>query len=486
MADENHDVYTVKPDGTDVRRLTTDGMSMTPSWTPDGRILYTRSAADNDDTAAGWFIMDADGSNAARVMSAAEIGVKPLELAWTRPVWQPRGGAAIVASPGAPRTPVAVGPPAPTPRPFAPEELAAGFSWTGVPAFGDGADEDVNATRLADGRVLVTTSCSKAAQLYDPRTGAFSPTGSATARRSEDTTTLLRDGRVLIAGGRECGGASASTSAELYDPATGTFSRTGSMRTPRQSHTATLLADGRVLITGGATGSTGAVGSIVLAAYRTAEVGGTVLATAEIYDPASGTFSRTRSMSEPRINHTATLLPDGRVLVAGGGGASGETRSADLYDPRTGTFRKTGSMHSVHWDHTSTLLADGRVLVTGGRSDDPSLRTAELYDPGSGRFSPTGDMGVARAGHAATRLLDGRVLIAGGVLIEEGGLVKPLSSTEMFDPDAGRFSPIGSMGYPRARATASLLDDGRVLIVGGNEYMHDARVGVPSAVPYQP
>src|SRR5262249_30297851 len=152
-------------------------------------------------------------------------------------------------------------------------------------------------------------------------------------------------------------------SAELYDPATGSFTPTGPMRKPREQHTATLLADGRVLIAGGYTANEPpAAGAIILASVRTVESTSSILASAELYDPATGTFSRTGPMSTFRNDHTATLLKDGRVLVTGGGGeAYASSTSADLYDPQTGTFTKTGSMHTGRWLHTATLLPDGRV-----------------------------------------------------------------------------------------------------------------------------
>ncbi len=229
--------------------------------------------------------------------------------------------------------------------------------------------------------------------------------------RSSKTATLLRDGRVLVAGGYNCGKAGQDgtwATAELYDPATGTFSATGSMTAPRQDQTATLLADGRVLIAGGLTGASPATaGGVILASYQTAEVD-SFLATAEIYDPATGTFHRTGSMSTPHRGHTATLLQDGRVLVVGNGGES--TRSstaADLYDPASGTWSRTGSMKTGRWLQTATLLQDGRVLILGGRSPKDSVHTSgELYDPRSGTFSPAGSMREGRQQHTATLLAD--------------------------------------------------------------------------------
>jgi hypothetical protein len=350
------------------------------------------------------------------------------------------------------------------------------------------------ATLLADGRVLVTEGCSTDAELYDQTTGTFSPTGSLTATRGSATATRLRDGRVLIAGGGNCGNAETGgiwASAELYDPVTGTFSPTGSMATPREFHTATLLADGRVLIAGGYTGQSPVASvSFVLASYEralTAETAGSnTLSSAELYDPGTGTFSRTGSMAVFRDRHTATLLENGMVLVAGGGGEGYARNSAELYNPATGTFRSTGSMRSDRWLHTATLLRDGRVLVAGGRSpNDSTYASAELYDPATGRFTPTGSMKASRQEHTATLLTDGRVLIAGGY-VQDPAHWDVLSETELYDPRTGKFTDGGSMGEQRSGQTATLLDDGRVLIVGGSGVGYPMGTGPTSAVLYRP
>ena len=215
-------------------------------------------------------------------------------------------------------------------------------------------------------------------------TPGFSETGSMATAREFHTATLLSDGRVLIAGGQnltaDMCGAPILASAELYDPATGTFSPTGPMASARESHTETLLTDGRVLIAGGVKGG----------------LWTDLLASAELYDPSIGTFKPTGSMTTARSKDaeempTATLLSDGRVLIAGGKSDRG-LASAELYDPRTGTFSPTGSMTVARAGHTATLLSDGRVLIAGGRvlgatiyCDDPSgpkdVASAELYRP---------------------------------------------------------------------------------------------------------
>ena len=278
-------------------------------------------------------------------------------------------------------------------------------------------------------------------------TPGFSETGSMATAREFHTATLLSDGRVLIAGGQnltaDMCGAPILASAELYDPATGTFSPTGPMASARESHTETLLTDGRVLIAGGVKGG----------------LWTDLLASAELYDPSIGTFKPTGSMTTARELHTATLLSDGRVLIAGGKSDRG-LASAELYDPRTGTFSPTGSMTVARAGHTATLLSDGRVLIAGGWSGASYLASAELYDPATGTFSPTGSMTTARFDHTATLLSDGRVLLAGG----QHGL---FASVELYDPATGTFSAAGSMTTAREYNSATLLSDGRVLIAGG-------------------
>jgi hypothetical protein len=259
----------------------------------------------------------------------------------------------------------------------------------------------------------------------------------ATAR-VDQTATLLSDGRVLVVGG-DAGGndyfRGPLASAELYDPKTGAFTATGSLHDARDSATATLLLDGRVLVTGG-------VGKATYSGPCVNCTGVAAIASAELYDPQTGTFTRTGSMHQARNNQTATLLADGRVLIVGGQNGGAPLASAELYDPKTGKFSYTGSTGVVRDEHTATLLQDGRVLVTGGIVIPGSLdtATAELYDPKTGRFSPTGAMSVAREYHTATLLADGRVLIAGGA-----DVASTLPSAELYDPGTGTFSPTGAM-----------------------------------------
>lgn len=224
------------------------------------------------------------------------------------------------------------------------------------------------------------------------------------------------------------------------------FCTTGSPAVYHDQLAAALLTSGKVLITGG--------------------VWGVTSGTAELYDPATGTFSTTGNLISNREEHTATLLPNGKVLVAGGWTNPGliTHSSAELYDPSTGTFATTGAMKQARLGHTATLLPSGKVLVTGGSVVNSSaLATAELYDPSTGTFAPTGAMAQTRSGHRATLLADGKVLITGG-----GNLGSTSSAAEIYDPMTGLFSSVGSLGTARSRHTATLLPTGKVLIAGGS------------------
>ncbi|WNG44853.1 kelch-like protein [Archangium minus] len=309
------------------------------------------------------------------------------------------------------------------------------------------------ATVLPNGKVLVSGGVLeefmmdaysyKTAEVYDPATGTWSLTGSMAGERAYHTSTLLPDGKVLVVGGTGLnaveGTIGGTATAEVYDPATGVWSPTGSMADERTHHTATLLPNGKVLV-----------------------VGGSGLSTAELYDPATGTWSATGSMASSRYNHTATLLPNGKVLVAGGWGSTSHLATAEVYDPATGTWSATGSMASSRDGHTATLLLSGKVLVAGGTRS--RLPTVELYDPATGTWSATDSMAEDHFTHTATLLPNGKILVAGGF----GGIEGSQVTAEVYDPATGTWSLAAPMLIARQNLAAVLLPNGKVLIAGGH------------------
>ncbi len=235
----------------------------------------------------------------------------------------------------------------------------------------------------------------------------------------------------------------------------GRVESSGRMSVPRATHTATRIAGGKVLIAGGC-------------AQDSCE-SGEGAATAELYDPETGVFARAGTLRVPRVGHTATLLPNGKVLLAGGWSGRNPVNSAELYDPASGRFSLTGPMKDRRGGHTATLLPNGEVLIAGGVDGDHHLRTAELYDPKSGAFTSAGEMTTPRAAHAAAMLSGGRVLLAGG----ESGRGEILASADIYDSRTGLFKGTGRMAVARHKLAAIGISNGKVLILGGS----DARDG---------
>jgi Galactose oxidase, central domain/Kelch motif len=313
-----------------------------------------------------------------------------------------------------------------------------------------------------------------AAELFDPAKSAFASAPSMKDARTDHTATVLLDGKVLVAGGDGASGRALS-SAELYDPVSGTFSALDAkMDTARADHTATLIsgcncpADGKVLLAGGTSASAGL---------------GSTLRSAELYDPATGKFTATGPMKATRARHSATLIASGplagNVLIAGGTSdeSGGDVATAELYDPSTGQFTSTGTMSTPREDHSATWLSPsvvtgslaGSVLVAGGSDANASTDSAEVFNPQTATFSPVGAMTTPRTFQSAVLLDNGKVLIAGGQSSDTDFLL----SAELFDPAHATFAATGSMHNLHAGATATVLDSGSALIAGGRSSFAD-------------
>lgn len=434
------------------------------------------------------------------------------------------------------------------------------------------------ATLLANGKVLVAGGYNQdmsggiaSAEVYNPATATWSGTGSMATPRESHTASLLASGQVLVSGGNLDFLDGAVGSTETYDPKTGKWTTVGRMMTSRSSHVSVTLNDGSVIVAGGEYGNQagsnplamtdrfnpnlgswnpvgdmqvaqGAISHIAGRAFHTATMlsdgrvlvaGGfgyiadftqtVILQTAEIFDPATGTWTLTGNMNQARAQHAAVVLADGRTLVAGGYDFGPPLASAELFSLRTpdgiaptspkarpsralaaakrlsrearpvgigapkrvrrgnasiGTWTQTGSMHIGRAFQPATLLPNGQVLVEGCDAIGTGGKTAELYDPASGTWAMTGSMHVARCGHSAILLRDGRVLVAGG-----SSDANVWSSIEIYDPKTGSWSLAGDLNSTRAQSALAMLSSGAVLAPGGY-----AVNGIPrdSADVYQP
>jgi N-acetylneuraminic acid mutarotase len=267
---------------------------------------------------------------------------------------------------------------------------------------------------LADGSVLVAGGSRNGqpldtAERYYPETGVWVAAGRLNLPRTQGTLTLLPDGRILAAGGGVEGnpGWNSTASAEVFDPKSGAWTITAPMTVARSRHTATLLPDGRVLVAGGATTFHGDTGDVT--------------ATAEVYNPRTGKWTAAAPMPKPRYVHGAALLRDGRVLIAGGWYATSNTDpshdTAEIYDPGADHWTPTGLMTAARAEYGLAVLPDGRVVAAGGIDPSYRVQTAtELYDPATGLWNATGKLATATMGSAVQALPDGQVLIAGGAM----------------------------------------------------------------------
>jgi large repetitive protein len=443
---------------------------------------------------------------------------------------------------GAPSTTPAGGTSAPTTAP----------PGTPVPAGGEWVEAgELNVPReaphvvlLGDGRVLAVgddhaegqwgTFCgasesSVVAELWDPATGAWTTTAPLATPRALNVALPLADGRAIVTAGAnaksqswEIGGYQSYSSTWIFDPGTESWMKSGLLETARTAPVGAVLPDGRVLVAGGFYADVfrwddypmlagderpgyvacprpqGDVGAdAVTAAWHPvgpcADVApnpppGRLLVTAEVFDPATGSWSSTGPLAVPRVGQSTVTLGDGRVLVAGesetGDGYfyglwtedERAARVAEVYDPATGRFRVTGEypVEQDRWNPDAVLVATadgGALLIVGAawamwHESDPeaTLPTSPVmrYDPGTNEWTAAGSLVVGRAHAAAALLPDGRILVAGGE--DRFG---PTLTTEIYDPVTGTSTPGPSMPEPRADSRAVVLADGSVLLVGG-------------------
>jgi PKD repeat protein len=371
-----------------------------------------------------------------------------------------------------------------------------------------------SATLLASGKVLVaggdSGGATPKAELYNPTNGTWASTGLMNIAHEGHTATLLFGGNVLVTGGVGASGATA----EVYSTGNSSWGLCGVLNATRAGNTATLLANGQVLLAGGnfagshfnsselATvntnfpgGSWSATGSMtnarsgpvmtllpngkVLAAGGTTNSGSSYLVSAEIYDPARNTWATTGPLTLARGQATATLLTNGQVLVAGGldSAGFGLAGPTELYDPTAGTFTTSRSLISLRENHTSTLLTNGMVMVTGGENSMGAMSSTELYDPQAQTWTNAGPLATPRYSHTATLLTNGLILVAGGY---NGSF---LASAELYNPVTRLWTNTGPMLTGRYNHTATLLANGQVLVTGGISLTTS---GVTNAELYNP
>ena len=328
---------------------------------------------------------------------------------------------------------------------------------------------DHTATLLANGEVLVTGGLGPnftilaSAEIYNPTSGKWTVTDSMSVSRFVFTATLLPNGEVLAAGG-STDGYSCVASAELYNPSTGHWKPTGSMTQPRCHHTATLLPNGEVLVAGG-------VGSL----YNSPDTTGT----AELYNPSTGTWQTTGSLNTSRASQAA-LLENGQVLVAGGYNTSNGTTtglaSAELYDPSTGSWSPTASMRlKIDSPTTPVLLQSNDVLI----GDD-----TQFYDPSTGSWINTGPLPkIAGPPDQASLLQNGNVLASGTLCSYSGCGLKPTVYCYLYTTSTNTWSRTGNMNWPRFDHSSTLLPNGQVLVAGG---YYNGRIPTSTAELYTP
>jgi N-acetylneuraminic acid mutarotase len=334
---------------------------------------------------------------------------------------------------------------------------------------------DFSATLLANGQVLFAGGGSgevygfvtSLAQTFNPATNTWSIVAPLNTARENHTATLLQNGKLLVVGGDVAAGIGYSThsavlsSVELYDPAANTWTAEASLITGRTQHTATLLQNGKVLVAGGL------------------DSNGNLVSTAELYDPNANSWAAAGSLVNPRYQHTATLLNTGKVLLAGGlngtysGGYIVPLGAAELYDPSANTWTAAAVMPAGVYGHTATVQNNGTLAITGGYAEGQNGFPAasaglQLYNPTANSWSQGASMNEVRTQHAATLLSSGQVLVTGGIGISsETGYSQTVSPSEIYTPSSNTWTLGAPLNLPRYGHFSILLNDGRVMIVGG-------------------
>ena len=354
-----------------------------------------------------------------------------------------------------------------------PAEAANQDSWSAAASMATGRSRHT-ATLLANGMVLVAGGTDdvsatglSSAERYDPVTNTWSSAGNLTTARSNHTATLLANGKVLVVGG----GATTDNfaSCELYDPITNTWSPAASLATARSFHAATLLSDGRVLVTGGANEN--------------------ILDSVELYDPATDSWSNAARMSQDRASHTATLLRNGEVMVAGGfnlctPGISCALQSTERYNPASNTWTRAANLPVERGWHTANLLANGKVMLAGGfiNATIPPDISYLLYDPAADSWA-TGFMPAARYLHNAVALPFGKILVVGGI----GAPPTFEVGCNVYEPITDSWSAAASIGNVRTFHATTSLSDGRVLVTGGYPSLATAELySIVVSIPESP
>ncbi|HET6177355.1 MAG TPA: kelch repeat-containing protein [Candidatus Sulfotelmatobacter sp.] len=344
--------------------------------------------------------------------------------------------------------------------------FAASGTWSSTGSMHSARDGHT-ATLLVSGKVLVAGGTNNgvaltSAELYNLASGTWASTGSMHVARTLARAVLLSNGSVLVMGGcvNDCLSAT-SNSAEVYNPTAGTFTATGSMLQARAEFGVTLLANGQVLVAGGCT------------AY---DANGCLSTTnkAEIYNPATGTWKATSAMRAARHAMTATRLPSGKVLVAGGATSANDALiSSEIYDPVARTWTLGAKMVTARSDYASIMLTTGKVLFAGGENiNGVSINNAELYNPSSGTFTATGKMTATREEHTVVLLANGNVLVSGGNKLTLTTQT-PLASAELYNPTTGTWTATGSMSHARSGHTSTVLTNGHILNAGGSDAVNE-------------